>query len=645
MPSFSSVIRTAAVLLGAAAVLFSQKEIMDSGGPLSPEQAAYDVQFYHLSLTIDPSRQSISGSNLIEFKALQPMSRLVLDLDSTLVVDSVTVGKPAIKCGWERAAGELFIDLGADVDAGRIETAIVYYRGSPRTAADPPWSGGFIWSRTPSGLPWVSVACQNEGADLWWPCKDHPSDEPDSMALSFTVPKGLACISNGRLRRQVENPDGTCTFHWFVSTPINNYGVSFYLAPYEKMTLDYRGIDGRLAVADLWVLPEERERLPPLAQEIPRQLTFLENLFGPYPFRADKYAVVQAPYLGMEHQTCIAYGAPQGYAYGGYGLEFDGLHLHEAAHEWWGNMLTAADWKDYWLHEAFATYTEALYAERCFGEEGYRRVMSTFRRSIRNRRPITRPQPMTADEAYSGDIYFKGAWVLHTLRKFVGDEAFFRLLETFLYPLAEKSATDGSVCRFVSTEEWLNTVAAVCGDLQWFFDVYLYEAALPQLLVRIRDRQLSLKWKVESGAPFKLPVPVTIGERTAILNPSDEWATVDLVPFVPPVIDPEETILMEVVRVSFADGTRAPEGFVLGQNYPNPANALTTIPFVLPNAGEIELVLFDVQGVQVLPPVRGVFGSGEGSVVLDLGALPAGVYTYQLTFGKFNDIRRLTVIR
>lgn len=627
--------------------LFAQRSVEESGGPLQPEQAAYDVRFYELALTIDPETRSIVGSNRVVFTAIEPLSQLLLDLDPRFTIDSVitTIDEKRRRSDLRRNGAQTAVDLGTELPAGASASATLHYRGRPREAPNPPWDGGFTWKTTASGEPWVSVSCENSGADLWWPCKDHPSDEPDSMALNFTVPAELVCVSNGRLRAVVEHADGTQTFCWFVSTPINNYGAAFYLAPYERIGIDHAGMTGEPIETAFWSLPEDRERHQALIEEIPQHLAFFEELLGPYPFRADKYAAVQAPYLGMEHQSCIAYGALPGYKYGGYGLDFDGLHLHELAHEWWGNMLTAADWKDYWLHEAFATYMEALYAERLFGEEGYRKVMSTFRGSIRNRAPIANRTSLTAAQAYHGDIYFKGAWVLHTLRKFVGDEPFFQILQNFLYPRPElKYSNDGSACRLVSTEEWIQTAEATSGPLRWFFEQYLYQNDLPQLLVYLKDQTLHLQWKTDVQE-FPLPVPVQIGERRVTVEMSGGAGAVRLEPFVPPVIDPEDTILKTVVQTSFVDGSELPESFELGQNYPNPFNASTTIPFRLPSESHVELALYNLKGEQVALPAVGVFPAGASNVTVDTLHLPSGVYTYQLTAGGYNAVKQMTIVR
>ena len=265
-------------ILGLTIFALAQDDSLDSGGPLAPQQAAYDVTFYDLHLTIAPEQQYISGSNTITARVIEPISDLVLDFISTFTIDSVRVKNQdqLVHSSFERDGSKIHIDLLEQRAKDSFVTAQVFYRGTPRVAPNPPWGGGFTWTTTPSGDPWVSVSCQNNGADIWWPCKDHPSDEPDSMALTFTVPENLQCISNGQLRRVVENSASTHTFYWFVSTPINNYGVSFYLAPFENVYYDYKSTASELFPLNFYYLPENIELHREFSRQIPDHVRFLE---------------------------------------------------------------------------------------------------------------------------------------------------------------------------------------------------------------------------------------------------------------------------------------------------------------------------------------------------------------------------------
>jgi len=629
--------------------LYAQ-DTYDSGGPLIPEQAAYDVIFYDLNLTIDPVQKSISGSNAVTARIVSPIDVMVLDFDALFVIDSILVQDAIhhlVRSDFERKESRIRIDLQRTLASDSLAIAVVYYHGQPREAPNPPWTGGFTWTRTPANDPWISVSCQNEGADIWWPCKDHPSDEPDSMALHFTVPAGLTCIANGQLRGVAENKDDTRTFYWFVSTPVNNYGITFYAAPYETEEIPFTSVTGESFPMAFVHLAGNKNDYENLITEIPQHVAFFEELLGPYPFRIDKYYVVQAPYLGMEHQTCIAYGAPPGYHYGRYHQNFDGLHLHELAHEWWGNLITAADWKDFWLHEGFATYMEALYAEHLNGFAGYQDVMQNIK-SMSNRAPIAPLETRSTTQVYGIDIYYKGAWVLHTLRNVVGDDAFFESLRRFLYPDPKLAmAKDGRQCRLVSTDEFIETVESVSNrDLGWFFEIYARRASLPVLQSYIKNKTLHLQWVTEDDIPFPVDVPVRVGDNLVLVDMSSGTGSLLLDPFMAPQIDPDDRILKTIVRISTVDETgSAPGVFTLEQNYPNPFNAQTTIGIALPQKSHVRLTVHNLQGETVDVLFDGALNSGRHEFDWDASTLPSGIYTYKLEADKFIDVKKLTLVK
>jgi len=631
------------------ASLYAQ-DTYDSGGPLISEQAAYDVTFYDLKLNIDPAKKSISGSNAVTFNVLKVLDKLVLDFDARYTIDSL-LAQPlaglAVRTAYERIGSRIWIDLGGALKPGAVAIVTVFYHGQPREAPNPPWSGGFSWSTTPANDPWISVSCENEGADIWWPCKDHPSDEPDSMALHFTVPAGLTCIANGRLRGIAENKDDTHTFYWFVSTPVNNYGITFYAAPYETEAVPFTSVTGESFPMAFVHLAGNKNDYKDLISQIPQHVAFFEKLLGPYPFRIDKYYVVQAPYLGMEHQTCIAYGAPPGYHYGGYHQNFDGLHLHELAHEWWGNLITAGDWKDFWLHEGFATYMEALYAEHLNGFAGYMDVMQNIK-SMSNREPIAPLDSRSTTQVYGIDIYYKGAWVLHTLRNVIGDEMFFESLQRFLYPdPGLRNVKAGGQCRLVSTEDFINTVETVSGrELSWFFDVYVRRAPLPVLQNYVKNKTLHLKWVTEDDIPFPMDVPVRLGDNLVFVDMSSGAGSLLLDPFVAPQIDPDDQILKTLVRISDVDApAESPDVFALEQNFPNPFNAQTTISIALLKNSHARLTVHNLQGETVDVLFDGMMNAGRHEFKWDASTLPSGIYSYKLEAGEFIDVKKLTLIK
>jgi aminopeptidase N len=532
--------------VAAAGTLEAQRDSRASGGPIIREQAAYDVGFYELALRVSPEDSSIAGSLTVHADVVQPIDHLVLDLDPRLAVHGVTLADGG-SLPFERRGGRLWISFPRRFAEGERLVAAVAYGGQPRAV---PKGGfdGFIWEHTASGDPWISVSCELFGADLWWPTKDHPSDEPDSMAIRLTVPEPLTAASNGRLRSVTANDDGTRTFDWFVSTPINNYGVSLNIANYVEITTRYESVGGETIPVTFWAIPEHEEQARAALPEFVDHLRHLEEVAGPYPFRADKYGIAEVPYLGMEHQSVIAYGANfENDAMGGMDWGFDALHQHELAHEWYGNQVTPANFADLWLNESFATYAQSLYAESRLGEEETHTLLRAFRQRVANRQPIAARAALTTREAYTGDIYFKGALVLHTLRYLIGDEAFFEILRQWTdRDPAVQGETGSCRCRLVTTDDFVALASQVSGtDLSWFFEVYVRRAALPRLVTQRRGGAVGFSWDVPDDLPFPMPVPVVLGGAPRRIDMIEGGATVQVESDARLVIDPEAWVLME----------------------------------------------------------------------------------------------------
>lgn len=537
----------------APAAAAQQTDIYDSGGPLTPQQAAYDVTFYALDLRVDPRARSIAGTGTTVARIVAPTRNLVLDLDTLLAVSAVTApeGAAGRPLRWERRGGKLWIDLGAERAAGEVVAVRVAYAGRPRVAPRAPWDGGFVWARTRAGEPWIATAVQGEGPDLWWPSKDHPSDEPDSMSIRVTVPAPLVVATNGRLRRVVPAPGGARAYEWFVSTPINAYAVALNIAPYRTVEGELESVAGSRFPVVFYVLPEDEARGRAFFPEILDHLRFFERLLGPYPFRADKYGVAQTPHLGMEHQTIIAYGARfDNAAMTGRDWGFDALHHHELSHEWWGNLVTNADWKDMWLHEGFGSYMQALYMEQRAGRRGYLDYVRSQRGSISNRAPVAPREPRTAGQIYfaaGGDIYDKGSWFLHTLRWVAGDPALFRSLRRMAYPDPESErVTGGAQTRFATTDDFLRIAQREAGlELGWMFEVYLRQPALPRLVAQRAGDTLRLRWEAPGGLPFPMPVEVEVdGGRRRVEMPGGR-AELAVARGARVVVDPDGWVLRE----------------------------------------------------------------------------------------------------
>lgn len=520
----------------------------DSGGPLLPHQAAYDVTYYDLSIAVHPETRTIEGRLTAQARVDTPIDRFVLDLDSRMRVDSVLYRGHVLP--FERRDGRLWVELPHTAPASSSTQVTVHYGGTPRVAPNPPWDGGFTWAETPSGQPWVGTSNQTAGPDLWWPAKDHPTDEPDSMAINVTVPEPLVAASNGRLRSVDTTRSGTRTYHWFVSTPINGYGVALNIAPYQTLDTTLTSIAGERVPVRFFVLPEHVQKARRALPGFLEAARFLERTLGPYPFRANKLGIAEAPFLGMEHQTLIAYG--HDFSSGGlqYDADFDALFFHEFAHEWFANLVTAGDWKDFWIHEAFATYLEALYAEHLRGAEGYRSLLAHFRQRMPKEGTVARRASTSAQDMYGHAVYFRGALVLNSLRYLMGDGAFFQALRRMTYaePALER-VIDGRQTRIVDSADIVRVAEKYFGQsLDWFFDVYLYEAAFPKLVARRTGSVLELRWQVPDAESFPMPVPVSINGAVQRVAMDRGRATVRVPKEAEVSVDPHGLVLKRSAR-------------------------------------------------------------------------------------------------
>ncbi len=550
------------VVLNDAPKLFAQSRPTRapnaSGGELDPRQAAFDVKHYRLELEVQPEVKRIQGALTMTAVMVEDIDRIMLHLEDGLDVSGVfrvgESGATRSRLAHNHEAGQIEIMTGR-MNPGQTLAVRVEYGGEPREAARPPWDGGLTWSRTQSGEHWIATTCQGEGADVWWPCKDHPSDEPDSMDLSITVPTPLVVASNGALQAVRDLPGDKRSYDWHVSTPINNYGVALNIAPYETITTRYQGVEGDPFEFTYWVLPENKAKGIKLFEEFKRQMAFFEDVCGPYPFRGDKYGVAETPHLGMEHQSIIAYG-------NGYrgdivtGYDYDWLHHHELSHEWWANLVTARDWSDFWIHEGIGTYLQAVYLERRFGPEAYSKKMAADLKRVVNRGTVAPRGVRTTQDMYFKsrradspdiDVYMKGSWICHSLRWLVGDETFFTILRRWAYPdPALEKTRDGSACRFATTDELLAIAEEISGrDLDWFFELYLRQNELPELEVAVTGSRCTLRWNTPNRMEFPMPVEVRLGDDLRRVEFKDGEATLVLPKGVLPEVDPDARVLMK----------------------------------------------------------------------------------------------------
>jgi len=526
------VLVVAAVAVGGM-IWYVRSQMLDSGGRLRPALAAIDVRHVALEVAVDPVGRRIDGAATTTVDVVQALEVAELDLDDRLQVRSVSVDDG--DAAWRHHSGVVEIDLPEAWRAGERHRVRVEYGGEPKVALRPPWIDGFVWETTPSGAPWIGVTAQGDGCDIWWPCKDHPADEPDDgMDIALTVPSDLVGLSNGRPAGETVNGDGTTTTRWRVSYPINGYLVTVNIGPYVPVEIPYHGVDGdRDETLIFWSIPESVTDAERMWQQMPGIVETLGRRFGEYPFLDDKLWVAQAPYLGMEHQTLNAYG--DDFTDNAYG--FDVLLLHEFAHEWWGNKISVRDWADFWIHEGFGVWTEAAYVLDTQGEDRYLEYMSEVRGRIRNAEPVIQGEDLTSAAAYTGDIYTKGAWVVHTLRWLLGPDVFDEAVWTFLND-------DRFAYRTVTTADLEGVVAEMSGrdDLAWFWDRYLRRAEPPRWTMVRTDDRVRLAW---DDPAFEMPLPVRVDDRIVRVEMPGGTAELEVPVHVVVEVDPEGRVLAE----------------------------------------------------------------------------------------------------
>ena len=493
-------------------------------GTLTPLRTCYDINYYHLDVKIDLEQRAVSGSNEFAFTATQDFKKLQFDLFSNLKIEKVVYKGNELAVSREYNA--VFLTFPKTIKKGTKDRFTVFYSGNPTVARNAPWDGGLIFKKDSAGNPFVSVACQGLGASVWWPNKDHQSDEVDSMLISISVPKELQEISNGRLRSIVDEPGGYKQHNWFVSNPINNYDVTFYIGKYAHWTDSYAGENGKLSL-DFWALQVDSAKARPhWDADVKPMIKCFEYWFGPYPWYKDGYKLVQAPHLGMEHQSAVAYGNQfkKGYlgrdlSGTGHGLKWDFITVHESGHEWFGNSITAKDIADMWIHEGFTNYSEVLFTECTESKAAANEYAIGLQKTIRNDVPIIGPYGVNKEG--SGDMYPKGANLIHTIRQLINnDEKFRAILRGLSKTFYHKTVTTDEIERYISTKSGIK--------LNKVFDQYLRYTKIPVLEYKINNGLLSYRW-VSDVKEFDMPVRVTLKEGAySLIKPTNNWKTIKL---------------------------------------------------------------------------------------------------------------------
>ncbi len=486
-------------------------------GGLRPERTSFDVQRYDLNIKVDPDKKYINGYNDITFKVVENTSKIQLDLFENMKIDSIVISNN--KVSYKRDNDAVFITFTTPLKKGTEEVVRFYYSGYPTIARNAPWDGGFVFTEDTSGKPWIGVAVQGTGASLWYPVKDHQTDEPDRGAtIKVAVPNGLMDVSNGRLTGSEDLKNGYTRWDWEVKNPINNYNITLNIADYVHIHDNLDGLD-----LDYYVLRKNEDKARKQFEEVKPMMECFQSKFGKYPFYEDGYKLVETPYLGMEHQSAVAYGNKyrKGYlggdpSFSGIGLKFDYIIIHETGHEWFGNSITSKDIADMWIHEGFTTYSETVYVECSFGYEKAMQYITGQQYSVGNIKPVI--GIFGVNKEGSNDMYYKGALMLNTLRHVVNnDEKWWDLILNYSLMYKKDIIDTETVVSYFNTKTGM--------DLTPVFNQYLRFKNIPKLQIKLNGKKLEYRWQTDV-TDFKMPVELTIKNKEVRLNATNDWQSV-----------------------------------------------------------------------------------------------------------------------
>jgi aminopeptidase N len=483
-------------------------------GSYGQYRANNDLLYYHLDVRVDPDKKTIAGKNTIRFRMLQDATRIQLDLNDQLNIDKILYGATPLK--YERDSGAVFVDFPDTLKTDAVYSIDFYYSGTPAHVGR---FGAFTFATDPSGHPWIYTACEETGASQWWPNKDQWRDEVDSMEISVSVPNGLVDASNGKFMGSKDLGDGYTRWDWLVEYPINNYDVALNIGNYVFFD-DHLGD----LPMDFYVLPEDLDKAKKQFTQVHSMLEAFQHYFGEYPFIKDGYKLIEVPYAGMEHQSAVAYGNhfANGYLerdWTGVGISprFDFIIIHESAHEWFGNSVSAADRSDMWIHEGWATYLESLYVEYMYGTEDALKYINAYKLKVKNELPIIPQRGINATPPQ--DQYFKGILFINTLRSIVNDDSrWWPLIHDFYQHFKYQNIMTEDVEGFFNDRTAMNLTPV--------FNQYLRHAAIPTLELKFNSADDSIAYRWQADEPdFAMPIRVGTRDYWQVIHPTSEWNT------------------------------------------------------------------------------------------------------------------------
>ena len=512
-------------------------------GSITPARAWWDVTHYDITVEPDFEKKRISGTNKITFKVTANGNLMQIDLQQPMQITSLKWKNKALR--YIRDSNVFLIRFPETLLSGSNHQLVIGYEGKPREAVMPPWDGGWIWKNDKQGNPWMSVACQGLGASVWYPCKDHQSDEPDSAILRITTPDSLVAVGNGRLRNKLQQRGGKSTYTWAVTNPINSYNIIPYIGKYDVINESFNGEEGKLDIS-YWVMKYNVDTAKKhFSADVHNMLKCFEHWFGPYPFYKDGYKLVEAPHLGMEHQSAVAYGNQfkKGYAgkdlsASGWGLKWDFIIIHESGHEWFGNNITTKDVADMWVHEGFTNYSETIFTGCQFGEAAATAYVTGIRKLIENDSPITGIYGVNKEG--SGDMYYKGGNLIHTIRQVINnDEKFRTILRGLNSRFGHQTVTGDDVEKYISSASGI--------DFSKVFDQYLRTVKIPVLEFSYDGISIRYRW-TNVVSSFNMPVKITRNHEYW-LKPTTEWQTLGFVPPASSDVSVDTNFYIEVKQI------------------------------------------------------------------------------------------------